>query len=311
MKWTAAALAERLGGNRQLAQELITIFLDEYPDLLRTIHASVARNDGQAISRSAHAMKGTVSNFIDAGPTATALALERAAAEARLGDVPALVEQLERELAGTGGRDAPACRWPVRRVLIADDDPVLRHALTTHLTAWSYTSVIAGNGKDAWAALQQPDPPLLAVIDWNMPGMDGVDLCRNVRAIPELAAMYLIMLTGNQDQKDVVAGLESGADDYITKPFNWEELRARLRIGSRIVGLQQALATRVDELQQALGNVKRLSGLLPICAYCKKIRNGEDYWMQVERYLAEHSEAEFSHGICPDCLQTQLSWTND
>ena len=198
----------------------------------------------------------------------------------------------------------------MRRVLIADDDPVLRHALTSSLAAWSYTSVIATNGEEAWRALQQPEPPLLAVIDWNMPGMDGVDLCRHVRDTPGLAAMYLILLTGNQDQKDVIAGLESGADDYITKPFNWEELRARLRIGSRIVGLQQALAARVHELQQALGNVKRLSGLLPICAYCKKIRNGEDYWMQVERYLAEHSEAEFSHGICPDCLQTQLSSTN-
>jgi len=84
-------------------------------------------------------------------------------------------------------------------------------------------------------------------------------------------------------------------------------LRARLRIGSRIAGLQQALAARVDELQHALGNVKRLSGLLPICAYCKKIRNSEDYWMQVEQYLAEHSDAEFSHGICPECLHTQLS----
>ena len=198
----------------------------------------------------------------------------------------------------------------MKRVLIADDDPVLRHALKSYLADWSYTSVVAENGESAWHALQQPEPPLLAVIDWNMPGMDGVDLCRHVRATPDLAAMYLIMLTGNQEQKDVVAGLESGADDYITKPFNWEELRARLRIGSRIVGLQQALAARVDELQQALGNVKRLSGLLPICAYCKKIRNGQDYWMQVERYLAEHSEAEFSHGICPDCLQTQLSWTN-
>ena len=116
--------------------------------------------------------------------------------------------------------------------------------------------------------------------------------------------MYLILLTGNQDQKDVVAGLESGADDYITKPFSWDELRARLRIGSRIVGLQQTLAARVDELQEALANVKRLSGLLPICAYCKRIRNNQDYWMQVEQYLAEHSEAEFSHGICPECLQT-------
>jgi HPt (histidine-containing phosphotransfer) domain-containing protein len=98
MNWTSADLAHRLGGNRQLAHELITIFLAEYPNLLHTIHASVARNDERAITRSAHAMKGTVSNFTDSGPTATALALERAAAESRLSEVPALVEQLEREI---------------------------------------------------------------------------------------------------------------------------------------------------------------------------------------------------------------------
>jgi DNA-binding response OmpR family regulator len=194
------------------------------------------------------------------------------------------------------------------RVLIADDDPVLRHALKVQLAAWKYSSVVATNGQQAWDALQHDDPPLLAVVDWNMPGIDGVELCREVRATPALAAMYLILLTGNQDPKDVLAGLESGADDYITKPFSWDELRARLRIGSRIVGLQQTRAARVNELQQALTNVKRLSGLLPICAYCKRIRNNQDYWMQVERYLAEHSEAEFSHGICPECLRTQLSF---
>ena len=98
MNWTAADLADRLGGNQQLAHELVAIFLAEYPALLRTIHASVARNDGHAISRSAHAMKGTVSNFIEGGPTTTAQAIERAVAETRLADVPALVEQLEREL---------------------------------------------------------------------------------------------------------------------------------------------------------------------------------------------------------------------
>jgi sigma-B regulation protein RsbU (phosphoserine phosphatase) len=172
------------------------------------------------------------------------------------------------------------------RVLIADDDPVLRHALKAQLAAWKYTSVMASNGKQAWGALQQPDPPPIAVVDWNMPGIDGIDLCREIRSTPQLSAMYLIILTGNQEQKDVVAGLESGADDYITKPFSWDELRARLRIGARIVGLQQTLAARVNELQEALANVKRLSGLLPICAYCKRIRNNQDYWMQVEQYLA-------------------------
>jgi phosphoserine phosphatase RsbU/P len=196
----------------------------------------------------------------------------------------------------------------VTRVLIADDDPVVRHALRSHLTDWKYDSVVATNGEEALQALRQPDPPLLAIVDWNMPGVDGVAVCRHVRATPELAAMYVILLTGNQEQGDVVVGLESGADDYITKPFHWDELRARVRIGGRIVGLQQSLALRVQELQHALGNVKRLSGLLPICAYCKKIRTNDDYWMQVERFLAEHSEVEFSHGICPDCLQTQLAF---
>ena len=98
MNWTSAELAARLGGNGQLARELVDIFLVEYPNLLQSVRLSVERSDGEAISRSAHALKGSVANFIDAGPTATAQALERAATESRLGDTPTLVEQLEREL---------------------------------------------------------------------------------------------------------------------------------------------------------------------------------------------------------------------
>jgi response regulator RpfG family c-di-GMP phosphodiesterase len=118
--------------------------------------------------------------------------------------------------------------------------------------------------------------------------------------------MYVILLTANSARKDVIAGLESGADDYITKPFEWDELRARVRIGSRIVSLQQALGERVQELQHALSNVRTLGGLLPICAYCKRIRDDRDYWKQIEQYLAEHSNARFSHGICPECLKVHL-----
>ena len=193
------------------------------------------------------------------------------------------------------------------RILIADDDPVQRHAMRTQLGRWKYEPLVFNDGKQAWRALQEPNPPALAVFDWNMPGMDGVDLCREVREAPALAGMYIILLTSNQEQKDKVVGLESGADDYITKPFHWDELRARLRAGERIVTLQQTLAARVEELQEALVNVKKLSGLLPICAYCKRIRDNQDYWMQVEKYLAENSEAQFSHGICPDCLNQQLA----
>ena len=192
------------------------------------------------------------------------------------------------------------------RVLIADDDVVLRHSLRVHLERWSYHVTECVDGHQAWGALQKEEAAGLAILDWNMPGLDGPSLCRQLREVPSLAAMYVILITGNQDQKDVVLGLESGADDYIKKPFDWNELRARLRIGSRIVSLQHALAARVSDLQQALSDVKRLGGLLPICAYCKRIRDDGDYWKQIEQYLSEYSEAQFSHGICPQCLETHL-----
>ena len=192
------------------------------------------------------------------------------------------------------------------RVLIADDDVVLRLSLRSHLERWSYEVVECADGVEAWAALRAERTPSLAIFDWQMPGMDGPMLCRALRQAPDLAAMYVILITGNQDQKDVVCGLESGADDYIKKPFDWNELRARLRIGSRIVSLQHALAARVSDLQAALQDVKRLGGLLPICAYCKRIRDDGDYWKQIEQYLTEYSEAQFSHGICPQCLDVQL-----
>jgi len=192
-------------------------------------------------------------------------------------------------------------------VLIADDDAVLRLSLRAHLERWSYQVVECADGRAARELLRGSEPPSLAILDWNMPGMDGPSLCRDVRETSELAAMYVILITSNQDQKDVVCGLESGADDYIKKPFDWNELRARLRIGSRIVGLQRTLAARVGDLQQALADVKRLSGLLPICAYCKRIRDDGDYWKQIEQYLSEYSEAQFSHGICPECLDDRLA----
>jgi phosphoserine phosphatase RsbU/P len=193
------------------------------------------------------------------------------------------------------------------RILIADDDRVLRHSLRVYLERWDYAVAECSDGQMAWEMLCAPDRPPLAILDWNMPGVDGPTLCRQLRGVPAIAAMYVILVTGNQDQKDVVLGLESGADDYIKKPFDWGELRARLRIGSRIVSLQHALAARVADLQQALADVKRLGGLLPICAYCKRIRDDGDYWQQIEHFLEENSEAHFTHGICPECLERQLA----
>jgi sigma-B regulation protein RsbU (phosphoserine phosphatase) len=188
------------------------------------------------------------------------------------------------------------------QILIADDDVVLRHALRTYLQRWDYEVVECADGQEAWDVLRESSPPPMAIMDWNMPGVDGPTLCQEVRDTPALSGMYIILLTSNASKKDMIVGLESGADDYIIKPFDWDELKARLRIGHRIVSLQQALGARVNELQQALSSVRVLSGLLPICAYCKRIRDDKQYWTQIEHYLSVHSDARFSHGICPECL---------
>ena len=98
-------------------------------------------------------------------------------------------------------------------------------------------------------------------------------------------------------------GLEAGADDYVTKPFHHPELRARLRGAVRVIELQEQLVARVTELEVALSRVRQLQGLVPICSYCKRVRSDRDYWEQVEGYIARHTEAVFSHGICPECLE--------
>jgi response regulator RpfG family c-di-GMP phosphodiesterase len=136
-----------------------------------------------------------------------------------------------------------------------------------------------------------------------MPGLDGLEVCRKVRAHPAMGGFYLVIATVRQSLDDVLAGFEAGANDYITKPFHAQELRARLRVGRRVIELQAALASRVAQLQDALSRVKQLQGLLPICSYCKRIRDDHDYWQQVETYMSEHSQATFTHGICPECYE--------
>ena len=187
------------------------------------------------------------------------------------------------------------------KILIAEDDHVSRLLLNATLKQWDYEVVVASDGLEALAALQESNPPALAILDWMMPGMDGVEVTRAARQTQTIVPTYIILLTAKAEKPDIVAALEAGADDYLTKPFDREELGARVWAGLRIVGLQKNLVDRVQELEDALVNVKQLQGMLPICSYRKRIRDDQNYWQKVENYISDHSEAIFSHSVCPEC----------
>jgi DNA-binding response OmpR family regulator len=192
------------------------------------------------------------------------------------------------------------------KVLIAEDEAVSRRSLERTLASWGYDVVLAVDGDEAWRVLSAPEAPQLVVLDWVMPGLDGPEVCRRVRAEASRSPAYIIMLTARSDRADLVAGLQAGADDYVVKPFDRSELRARLQVGARVVQLQLSLADRVRDLEEALSRVKQLQGLLPICAYCKKVRDDQNYWQQVEQYVTDRSEARFSHSICPSCYDAHI-----
>jgi sigma-B regulation protein RsbU (phosphoserine phosphatase) len=192
------------------------------------------------------------------------------------------------------------------RVLVAEDDPVSRLLLVTHLRKWGHEPVTTTDGAAAWETMQKEEAPALAILDWMMTGLDGVEVCRRARARTGVRPLYIILLTARSDRQDTVVALNAGADDYVTKPFDAAELKARVAVGVRVVELQAELAARITELEQALAQVDQLHGILPICSYCKKVRNDSDSWQQVEAYVSAHSAVRFSHGVCPECLKTVL-----
>ena len=189
------------------------------------------------------------------------------------------------------------------RILIAEDDLTSRTMLAAMLRKSGHDVVETANGSEAWDALREPDAPRLAILDWMMPEMDGLEVVRRVRAIQSSQPPYVIMLTAKDERADIVAGLDAGADDYLAKPFDVGELRARVEVGRRMVEMRERLAAQIQELRQSLEHIKTLQGILPICSFCKKIRDDQGYWDQVEAYVGKRSDVQFSHGICPECMK--------
>ena len=187
------------------------------------------------------------------------------------------------------------------RILLAEDDRAQLSILQRTLQEWGYQVQAFSDGETAWSSIHEGEAPALMILDWMLPGMDGLEICRRVRRRTIGRPAYVIMLTGRTNTDDIVRGLQAGADDYILKPFHKEEFRARVRNGERMITLQETLTARVAELEAAVEKVTQLQQLIPICSYCRKIRTDENYWLELEKYLARLSAVRFSHSICPSC----------
>jgi DNA-binding response OmpR family regulator len=184
------------------------------------------------------------------------------------------------------------------KVLIADSDPFTRRSLQSALATWDYEAVVAEDGEAVWTALQAITAPRLLILDWRMPKPDGTVLCQRVRSLARPA--HVILLTSRKE--DLVLGLEAGADAGVARPLDWRELRAHIRNGCQIVRYQSELETRLAQLD--LVQARELPEVLPICSCCKKIRDGENHWREIEQYLARNTDVRCSHSVCPGCLPT-------
>src|SRR5882724_10457421 len=176
-------------------------------------------------------------------------------------------------------------------ILIVDDDPTSRIVLGATLKKLGHTVTAASTADEVLAALESGHVPLL-ISDLVMPGTNGLDLCRRIRAANRPQYTYIILLTAVSGKSGYLVGMKAGADDFLVKPFDKDMLAARLVAAERILNLQS--------------QVKQLSGLLPICCVCKKVRDDKNYWQQVESFIVKRTDAKFSHGYCPDCLNQVL-----
>ena len=182
------------------------------------------------------------------------------------------------------------------KILIAEDDPVSVKILKFTLEHHGHEVVVATDGTEAWEKFDA-EPVRVIVSDWMMPGLDGLQLCAKVRARAKTDYTYFILLTAiNTGRENLREAMGAGIDDFLTKPLDREAILMRLRVAERIL----EFTTQIRVLKE----------LIPICMYCKRVRDDSNYWDQVENYIHEHTGSNFSHGICPPCFDKQIGALN-
>ena len=180
------------------------------------------------------------------------------------------------------------------RVLVAEDDPISARVLKAFLEQLGYLPILARSGTEAWDAFDR-EPVRLVVSDWMMPGaFDGLGLCEQIRKRPRTPYTYFILLTANHTSAENYAvATAAGVDDFLTKPLDRDSLQMRLRVADRIL--------------RFTAEIRQLKELIPICVYCRKVRDEGDYWERVETYIQKETGSRFSHGACPECCERELA----
>lgn len=175
------------------------------------------------------------------------------------------------------------------KILVAEDDFISRKLLCTTLETFGHEVEAFNDGQEAWDRFND-EPLRIIVSDWLMPNMDGLEFCRKVRDRPDTEYTYFILLTANVQGEDTHReAMDAGVDDFMSKPLNREQIWIRLRVAERILGFTT--------------HISQLESMLPICSYCKKVRDDNNYWEQVETYIGQRTGTDFSHSVCPDCYE--------
>ncbi len=190
---------------------------------------------------------------------------------------------------------------PNIKILVVDDDIDVLFATARVIRKAGYEVIEASTGNECLNKAREYKPDLI-LLDVILPDIMGTEICRRIKADSFFKDVFILLLSGQKTASDDQAeGLDLGADGYIARPISNRELLARVRAMVRILTAERKVDHLVTELQEALAKVKTLKGLLPICSYCKNIRDDKGYWNKIEKYIQEHSDAEFSHGICREC----------
>lgn len=188
-------------------------------------------------------------------------------------------------------------------ILIAEDEFTTRMMVQVCLENWGYRVDSVTNGVEAWEKLQKSDAPHIAILDWEMPELAGVEVCRRVKDMELETPVYVILLTARDSNTDILRGFDAGADDYMTKPFNDNELRARVRVAERLVRTQSSLAESVSELKEALNQLERFESGVELCGKCQSVFSPYDgEWHSQDNVINNGADPRFVINTCPSCL---------